>query len=98
MKITNIFNFATGLQGRRFWTSGMKFNDNSITWMASNKAATYTNWSQGEPSNIHSHENCINIEPNYKWNDLDCIDVIHFICEFQSSKTMTFQIEGQLTV
>lgn len=35
-------------------------------------AIIYTNWNGGEPNNSGGNEDCVQIYPNGKWNDLNC--------------------------
>lgn len=45
----------------------------------------YFNWQVGEPNNLNSTENCIEIrnwgKSGYTWNDLNCDTELYFICE-----------------
>ena len=49
---------------------------------------SYTNWDKGEPNNLNSSENCVEmLNPTQNklalmtWNDQDCNDVLHYVCE-----------------
>ena len=49
---------------------------------------SYTNWDKGEPNNLNSSENCVEVlDPSQNkfalmsWNDQDCNNVLHYVCE-----------------
>ena len=44
----------------------------------------YSNWAKGEPNNSDEGqpENCVEIHPEGKWNDVPCSKQLLVICEF----------------
>ena len=44
----------------------------------------YSNWAKGEPNNSDEGqpENCVEIHPEGKWNDVPCSRQLLVICEF----------------
>ena len=48
------------------------------------KILVYSNWANGEPNNSDEGqpENCVEIFPDGKWNDVPCSEQLLVICEF----------------
>jgi hypothetical protein len=44
-------------------------------------AATFTNWSPGQPDNWQGNENCVHIWYNSMWNDANCEAALRALCE-----------------
>ena len=67
--------------------------EGSWIWMDSHTPLARTNfsdWSAGEPDNLHKNENCGAMYRNghhaaWKWSDLPCSTNLHFICELRSA-------------
>ena len=45
------------------------------------KLLTYTNWDTGEPNNLGSIENCVEMRDKGFWNDIPCSKKLPLICE-----------------
>ena len=61
------FNFWLGITDRH--------SEGNWVLESTGKSVVYTNWNYGEPNNAgRSGENCVFINGNYKWNDIDCND------------------------
>ncbi|XP_008071404.1 collectin-10 [Carlito syrichta] len=46
----------------------------------------YSNWGEGEPSDPHGHEDCVEMLSSGRWNDTECQRTMYFICEFVKKK------------
>ncbi|KAI8119985.1 hypothetical protein FF38_00762 [Lucilia cuprina] len=51
------------------------------SWITTGRPALYTNWSPGEPNNIYGREHCLELLGNGKWNDNDCENLKHVVCQ-----------------
>ncbi|XP_017297452.1 alpha-tectorin-like [Kryptolebias marmoratus] len=40
----------------------------------------FRNWNSGEPNNYNGQENCVNMFSDGKWNDLNCMNRLPFVC------------------
>nr|XP_006013848.1 PREDICTED: collectin-43-like [Latimeria chalumnae] len=47
----------------------------------SGEQITYSNWKTGEPNN-RKNEDCVEVDFDGKWNDVDCRSTSLIICEF----------------
>ncbi|XP_072279773.1 pulmonary surfactant-associated protein D-like [Pyxicephalus adspersus] len=43
---------------------------------------SYTNWGPNEPNNVDGKEHCVEIRDTGKWNDENCAEKRHSVCEF----------------
>ncbi|KAG5865354.1 hypothetical protein JTB14_037364 [Gonioctena quinquepunctata] len=73
----------------QFWTSGTRLIDGkNFIWLGTAKPIEYTNWQQGEPSNIN--EKCLEFllvrNKDLYWNDRDCTAQLYFVCEKEDKK------------
>jgi alpha-tubulin suppressor-like RCC1 family protein len=74
-------------EGTWLWTGGEVAGQNFWQGDSSGSAVSgrYSNWNTGEPNNNNPmNENCAGTaygDPDIKWNDLDCGDVINYLCE-----------------
>ena len=73
-----------------FWIGLSDFaKEGTWEWQESHKETSYTNWMSGEPNNVGANENCAckrcNIDPNCKWNDVNCNvnDYAHALCKME---------------
>ncbi|KAG5872367.1 hypothetical protein JTB14_014813 [Gonioctena quinquepunctata] len=71
------------------WTSGTRLIDGkNFIWLGTAKPIEYTNWQQGEPSNIN--EKCLEFllvrNKDLYWNDRDCTAQLYFVCEKEDKK------------
>merc|ERR1712179_437530 len=62
-------------RGIKFW-QGITDRHSEGNWVieSTGESVVFTNWNHGEPNNNDwiSGENCVYINGNYKWNDVDC--------------------------
>ncbi|XP_070569363.1 C-type lectin domain family 4 member G-like [Ptychodera flava] len=56
--------------------------EGKMVWV-DNSEPSYTNWSNGEPSDTSGSENCVHIWENKdgQWNDSGCENLRGFVCE-----------------
>lgn len=69
-----------------FWLGATcQLNDRTFYWIGRDIPMNYTNWGDGEPSNLGGIEECMEMwafdNGNYKWNDAPCLYIKFFICE-----------------
>lgn len=81
--------FLTGEENSRasspFWIGySDKGTEGTFTW-ASGEPTVYVNWRPGQPNN-DNNQNCAedNSQSTGQWNDIDCSQTRHFICERSS--------------
>ncbi|OCT90320.1 hypothetical protein XELAEV_18018932mg [Xenopus laevis] len=67
------------MKNKRFWIGLRRSKDLKWNWV-DGKAITFSKWGTGEPNNAHSREHCGETLSKY-WNDLECNNMIDFICE-----------------
>ncbi|XP_048746638.1 perlucin-like [Ostrea edulis] len=72
----------------RFWVGGSDLlQEGEWTWTKTGSlvgSQGFSHWGPGQPDNgSHSDEHCMELESghNWAWNDDDCEDTKHFICE-----------------
>lgn len=90
--------YATSAGLGRFWIGlNDHTKENRFVW-ADGKAATYTNWSGGEPNDWGSGEDCTEMYGNGKWNDLRCSHPFPYVCEKSATAdaNQDFTVEGQM--
>ncbi|XP_076079012.1 perlucin-like [Mytilus galloprovincialis] len=94
--LTDIIRLKNGLTKRGYrsidydyWIDGTdEIIEGQWVWAESGKPLTYTNWVPGVPEpNPRRDENCLEIVQWSthvgQWNDDNCIDTSHFICEME---------------
>ncbi|XP_032802542.1 collectin-11-like [Petromyzon marinus] len=57
-------------------------HENNFVFSDGSRLGLYRNFALGEPNSFGGDEDCVNIYPNGKWNDIGCHTQLHFICEF----------------
>ncbi|XP_060556685.1 neurocan core protein-like isoform X2 [Ruditapes philippinarum] len=70
--------------GKRFWIGlNDRVTESDFVWVSSGSKASsvYTHWFRGEPNNVNGTEDCVEIYTTGDWNDRDCSEVSHYICE-----------------
>ncbi|XP_067936824.1 perlucin-like [Watersipora subatra] len=77
--------FYKNLKVTRHWVGGFK-EDGVWKWKGKNENTTMTikHWAPGEPNNLGGRENCLELRGSnqqYAWNDLQCKELLPFICE-----------------
>ncbi|XP_069067921.1 C-type lectin domain family 17, member A-like isoform X2 [Pleurodeles waltl] len=72
---------AQNLNGQVHWI-GLRYSAQNGTWQWVNGAPLGVRyWRPGEPNNAKEGENCAEMEPTTSWNDDDCSQNHHWICE-----------------
>jgi hypothetical protein len=78
--------FLTGEESSRssspFWIGyNDRGNEGTFTWV-NGETPVYVNWRPGQPNN-NNNEDCVedNSQDTGQWNDVDCAQTRHFICE-----------------
>ncbi|XP_029110193.1 CD209 antigen-like protein D, partial [Scleropages formosus] len=76
----------------RFWIGlSDKVREGTWKWVDGTIMPQYEgNWRSGEPNNYERDEDCVETrimdpEPNKRWNDLPCDNVLRWVCEKQAS-------------
>ena len=49
--------------------------------------AVYLNFGSKEPNNWKGSEDCVEMYPSRKWNDLNCNTSLHYSCELSSGRS-----------
>jgi len=66
-----------------FWVQLSSLASGWLT-QAGSELVPYTNWDSDEPNNgcwLICNEDCTEIKTSGKWNDNDCDDRKHYVCE-----------------
>lgn len=71
-----------------FWIGGTdEVLEGVWMWAPKGTKITYSNWNRGAPEDTHGNEDCLEIVKwdglVGKWNDDNCSDESHFICEME---------------
>ena len=53
----------------------------TFVWSFNWQPLNFTNWGRGEPNNWRSNESCGQMFTSGKWNDIDCRNLLSFVCE-----------------
>ena len=63
-----------------------------------NEGGSYINWSDGDPNNSDSNENCASLIPeSLKWNDVVCAHTFFAVCKRPSAGScFTINLDGRL--
>nr|XP_023014521.1 macrophage mannose receptor 1-like [Leptinotarsa decemlineata] len=75
-----------------YWTSGNRIADEKTWIWPPSEKITYFNWDQGEPNNLRTHENCLEVfksGTDTKWNDDPCDQKNLYICESPAQVPVT---------
>ncbi|XP_067686886.1 perlucin-like protein [Haliotis asinina] len=66
------------------------FQEGVFRWAATNQKLSFTDWRAGEPNNMNTAENCVEIEYYLQdqWNDNLCSKKQPFICETSPSSDL----------
>jgi hypothetical protein len=70
----------------KFWLSADDLlQEGTWLWSRTNAPLTYTHWRDGKPDNggNDGDEHCLEMDRDhgYQWDDNNCEDMNHFICE-----------------
>ncbi|XP_034275240.1 hepatic lectin-like [Pantherophis guttatus] len=70
-------------RGQRYWIGLSDHNDEGQwRWVDSTDYRTsFKNWSEGEPNDHSSNEDCAEISQGGKWNDISCNTKIFYVCK-----------------
>ena len=66
-------------------------SDNSRWQWVDGSLAVYLNFDSNEPSNWKGNEDCVEMYPSGKWNDLYCNAPRHYSCELSSGRSRYFR-------
>ena len=74
---------------------GLKDNnskDRRFLWQTNYEALSYENWDVGQPNNLWSPhgQHCVALDPNYKWDDIDCELKHEYLCQAHSTGESLF--------
>ncbi|XP_045191038.1 perlucin-like [Mercenaria mercenaria] len=80
----------TKLTNKNYWIALSDVREEgSWVWMDSHaalKSTDFSDWSHGQPDNLHNNENCaamfrLTHHGQWQWSDVPCSSNMHFICE-----------------
>uniref|UniRef100_A0A3Q2YER2 C-type lectin domain-containing protein n=1 Tax=Hippocampus comes TaxID=109280 RepID=A0A3Q2YER2_HIPCM len=60
--------------------------ENQYAWSDGVSPVLYTNWNGKEPNNAGGTENCVEMYPDGRWNDNDCLQKRGFVCRHRQCK------------
>ena len=68
--------------GRQSWIGLHRDTKDNTSWLwVDGSQAIFTDWSQNQPDNWKGIEDCVEMVTSGKWNDKDCSDYLHYVCE-----------------
>ena len=78
--------------GSRTWIGLHRDSSNKSHWQwIDGSIAVYLNFDSNEPNNFKGGpEDCVEMNPSRKWNDLNCNTPLHYSCELSSGRSRYF--------
>ena len=79
--------------GSRTWIGLHRDSSNNLRWQwIDGSLAVYLNFAPDEPNNFKGGpEDCVEMLPSRKWNDLNCNTSLHYSCELSSGRSCYFR-------
>ena len=72
----------------RAWIGLHRDSSNNSRWQWTNgSVAVYLNFADNQPDNWKGTEDCVEMLPSRKWNDLNCDASRHYSCELPSGRS-----------
>ena len=72
----------------RAWIGLHRDLSNNSRWQWINgSVAVYLNFAYNQPDNWKGTEDCVEMLPSRKWNDLNCDASLHYSCELSSGRS-----------
>ena len=70
------------------WIGLHRDSSNNSRWQwIDGSLAVYLNFDSNEPNNWKGTEDCVEMRPSRKWNDLNCNAPRHYFCELFSGRS-----------
>lgn len=80
--VNKISIIASGDADIRYWIGASDIQvEGEWRWAVLGELFTYSNWAIGIPNNLGGNENCAEIMRTGRWNDNQCMNQAHYICE-----------------
>ena len=74
--------------GSRTWIGLHRDSSNKSRWQwIDGSLAVYLNFADNQPNNWKGTEDCVEMYPSRKWNDLNCNTSLHYSCELSSGRS-----------
>ena len=74
--------------GSRTWIGLHRNPSNNSRWQwIDGSLAVYLNFANNQPDDWKGTEDCVEMLPSRKWNDLNCDAFLHYSCELSSGRS-----------
>ena len=78
--------------GKRTWIGLHRVSSNNSRWQWIDGSLTvYLNFASNQPDNWDGTEDCVEMYPSGKWNDLNCNTPLHYSCEASPGRSRYFR-------
>ena len=76
----------------RTWIGLHRDSSNNSRWQwIDGSLAVYLNFAPNQPDNWNGNEDCVQMNPSRKWNDLNCKTSLKYSCELSSGRSRYFR-------
>ena len=77
--------------GIKTWIGLHRDSSNNSRWQwIDGSLVVYLNFTSNQPNNWKGTEDCVEMYPSGKWNDLNCNTSLHYSCELSSGRSRYF--------
>ena len=78
--------------GSRTWIGLHRDSSNKSRWQwIDGSLVVYLNFTSNQPNKWNGTEDCVEMYPSRKWNDLNCNTSLHYSCELSSGRSRFVQ-------